>query len=284
MSGDNLLGEFLQARRGRIRADERGLTSYGRRRVPGLRRDELARLAGVSPYYLTRLEQGRDRNPSGQVLHALATALRLDRDETAHLYALAGPAQPGSAPPGSAPPGSTQPGPVHDRASSQVQQLLDSWTATPAYVRNRRFDVLAANELALALSPLYSPGRNLVRGIFLDPAARALFPDWTQIATQTAAALRAEADPRDPVTAELISAMLADDFFRRVWAAHDVRPARDETKRFDHPSAGPLTLRRQALSIAGAEDQVIITYQAEPASPAAAALAGLRSARAGARL
>lgn len=265
MSGDNLFGEFLQARRGRIRADEQGLVPSGRRRVPGLRRDELAQLAGVSRHYLTRLEQGTDRNPSGQVLHALAVALRLNRDETAHLYALAGPAPPLV---------------DHDRVSREVQQLLDSWTVTPAYVRNRRFDVLASNELAIALSALYSPGRNLVRGIFLDPAVRALFPDWAQIAGQTAAALRAEADLRDPVTDELISAMLADDFFREVWAGHDVRPVRDESKRFRHPSAGPLTLQRQALAIAGAEGQVIITYQAEPSSPAAAALAALRSAKA----
>ena len=190
VSGDNLLGDFLKARRGRIRASDAGLTTYGRRRVPGLRRDELARLAGVSEHYLTRLEQGTDRNPSAQVLGALATALRLDQDETTHLYALAAPAP------------VTRP---HEEASPDVQQLLDAWSDTPAYARNRRFDVLAANKLAMALSPLYTPGQNLVRAMFLDPALRELFPDWPQIAAQTVAALRAEADPRDPATAQLVS-------------------------------------------------------------------------------
>jgi transcriptional regulator with XRE-family HTH domain len=247
MSGENLLGEFLKARRGRIQPD--GADTLRRRRVPGLRREELARLAGVSEPYLTRLEQGRDRNPSTQVLHALALALRLDRDETEHLYALADPpvAAEGSG-----------------EASGDIQRLLDSWSAIPAYVRDRRFDVLAANPLAMALSPMYTPGRNLVRDVFLDREARALFPDWAEIAAQTAAALRAEADLRDPATAELVASMLSDRQFRGLWENHDVRPTRNELKRFAHPSVGLLTLRRQSLSIAGAENQVIITYQ--PAS------------------
>lgn len=249
MSGENLLGEFLKARRGRIQPDGTGVPR--RRRVPGLRRGELARLAGVSEPYLTRLEQGTDRNPSAQVLHALALALRLDRDETEHLYALADPPVAAGSGSGS--------------ASVDIQRLLDSWSATPAYVRDRRFDVLAANPLAMALSPMYTAGRNLVRDVFLDREVRALFPDWAEVAAQTAAALRAEADLRDPATAELVTAMLSDREFRGLWEHHDVRPTRDELKRFAHPSVGLLTLRRQSLSIAGAEHQVIITYQ--PASP-----------------
>jgi transcriptional regulator with XRE-family HTH domain len=255
-----LLGDFLQARRGRIRIGETGLPSHGRRRVPGLRRDELARLAGVSEHYLTRLEQGTDHNPSAQVLSALATALRLDPDATAHLFALAVPAPAAEADSG---------------VSDEVQQLLDSWTSTPAYVRNRRFDVQAANKPALALSPLYVPGQNLVRGIFRDPAARTLFPDWAEVAEQTAAALRAEADLRDPATAGLVAELLTDTDFRELWERHDVRPTRNERKRFHHPAVGPLTLRRQSLSIAGPGHQVIITYQAEPSSASSAGLAAL---------
>ncbi|MET8233032.1 helix-turn-helix transcriptional regulator [Micromonospora sp. NPDC005298] len=261
MKGENALGDFLKARRGRVRPDESGAPSFGRRRVPGLRRDELARLAGVSQHYLTRLEQGKDRNPSPQVLNALANALRLDRDERAHLTALATTAPP--------------PGVGHTAVSDAVRQLVDSWSQTPAYVRDRRFDVLAANKLAMALSPLYTPGRNLVRGMFLDPAVRTLFPDWTEIAAQSAAALRAEADPRDPATAALISSLLADSLFREVWAGYDVRPTRDEVKRFNHEVVGPLTLRRETLAVAGAEGQVIIAYQAAPGTPAAQALARL---------
>ncbi|MEO3746845.1 helix-turn-helix transcriptional regulator [Plantactinospora sp. B5E13] len=260
MSGQNLLGDFLQARRGRVTADQAGVRSLGRRRVPGLRRDELARIAGISQHYLTRLEQGKDRNPSTQVLRALATALRLDRNETAHLYALAAPAQAVER---------------HREVGEDVRQLIDSWGTTPAYVRNRGFDVLAANKLAMALSPMYTPGRNLVRDVFLENDVRGLLPDWQEIAVQTAAALRAEGDLRDPATAELISSMLMDGDFRRLWENHDVRPVRNEIKRFVHPLVGPLTLRRQALSIAGAEDQTIITYQAEPGSPSADALNSL---------
>jgi transcriptional regulator with XRE-family HTH domain len=260
MTRDNVLGEFLQARRARVRPDDVGLAAHGRRRVPGLRRDELAQLAGVSVQYLTRLEQGVDRNPSPQVVDALATALRLDPDATAHLRALA-------APPSEPP----EPG----EARAEVQQLLDSWGSTPAYVRDRWFDVLMANKAAMLLAPMYHPGRNLVRDVFLDPAARTLFPDWPDIAAQTVAALRATADPRDPRTAALVADLLPHDEFRSLWERHDVRPSRDETKRFDHPDAGLLTLRRQTLAIAGAGDQVIIVYQPEPGSSSADALARL---------
>ncbi|NUR98560.1 MAG: helix-turn-helix domain-containing protein [Kribbellaceae bacterium] len=255
-----LLGEFIKGRRGRVSPDEAGLTSSGRRRVPGLRRDELAALAGVSERYLTRLEQGIDRNPSPQVLQALATALRLTPDETAHLFALA------SAPPA---PGEQ----TVDLA--EIQQLVDSWPRSPAYVRDQHFDVIVANKLALALSPLYTPGHNLVRDMFLDPAARELFADWPDIAAQTAAALRAEADLRAPRTAQLVGELMADDHFRELWDRHDVRPTRNELKRFDHPIVGPLSLRRQSLSVAGADGLVVITYHAEPSSADADALARL---------
>ena len=258
-----LLGAYLKGRRGRVSPDEAGLTPSGRRRVPGLRRDELARLAGLSERYLTRLEQGIDHNPSPQVLQALATALKLSPDETGHLFALA------TAPSVPSAPGEQTVG------LAEIQQLVDSWPSSPAYVRDQHFDVVVANKLALALSPLYTPGQNLVRGIFLDPAARELFPDWPDIAAQTAAALRAEADLRAPRTARLVDELLTDDAFRELWDKHDVRPTRNELKRFDHPVVGPLSLRRQSLSVAGADGLVVITYHAEPSSPSADALARL---------
>jgi transcription regulator MmyB-like protein len=127
----------------------------------------------------------------------------------------------------------------------------------------------------MALSPMYTPGHNLVRDMFLEREVRTLLPDWEELAAQTAAALRAGADLRDPATVELVSSMLTDSRFRTLWANHDVRPSRNEIKRFIHPAVGPLTLRRQALSIAGAEDQVIITYQAEPGTASGDALARL---------
>lgn len=260
MVTDNALGEFLKGRRGRVPPSRADLPAPGRRRVPGLRREELARLAGISEPYLTRLEQGVDRHPSPQVLGALARALELDADASAHLFALAAP-DPAV--------------PSRPEVAADVLQLLDAWVGTPAYVRNRRFDVLAANERARALAPMYEAGHNLARDMFLAPESRRLFPDWPEIAARTAAALRAEADPYDPATARLVAELRADDDFRLLWARHEVRPARDELKRFVHPVVGELALRRQALTVGGAEQQVIIVYQAVPGSPSATALARL---------
>lgn len=249
MADRNPLGEFLKARRGLVKPDETGLPAYGRRRVAGLRREELATLAGVSAHYLMRLEQGRDRHPSPQVLDALARALRLDADTTRHLHALSLP--------------SAKRG--HDAVSPDLTRLLDAWPGTPAYVRDRHLEVLAANRLATALAPMYTPGRNLAREMFTS-AARALFPEWESIAAQTVAALRAGADPRDPALTELVTELSAGEDFRRLWARHDARPTRDELKIFDHPTAGRLTLRRQSLTVAGTDDQVIIVYQGDLAA------------------
>lgn len=262
MAIGNLLGEFLKARRGQVPPSHVDLPAPapGRRRVAGLRRDELARLAGISEPYLTRLEQGVDRNPSLQVLQALARALELDADAFAYMSALAAP---------------DPIRPPETEVTADVHQLLDAWADSPAYVRNRRFDVLASNQRARALAPMYKPGHNLARDMFLSPEVRRLLPDWPQIAAQTAAALRAEADPLDPGTARLVAELEADEDFRSLWARHDARPSRDELKRFAHPVAGELSLRRQALTARGAEQQVIIVYQAAPGSPSAAALARL---------
>ncbi|MFD9818494.1 MmyB family transcriptional regulator [Streptomyces violascens] len=135
--------------------------------------------------------------------------------------------------------------------------------------------MLAANQQARALAPMYEPGSNLVRAVSLDPASRRLFPDWAEVAAQTAAALRAEADPRDPRTVRLIAELETDEEFRRMWMRHETRPARDELKRFAHPVVGNLALRRQALTVGGAEQQVIIVYQAPDGSPSETALTHL---------
>ncbi|MEV1198810.1 helix-turn-helix domain-containing protein [Microbispora rosea] len=267
MPGTNTLGSFIKARRALVRPEDAGLPALGRRRVAGLRRDELAALAGVSLAYLTRLEQGRDRNPSEQVLDALGAALRLDADLTAHLHALARDA--------SRPNGGQARRP-RDRPAPGAGSLLDAWVGIPAYLRGRRFDVLAANGPAMALAPMYRPGRNLVRDVFLDPGARALFPQWDAVAAGSAAALRAGADLGDPALRELVEELsAASEDFRRLWERHDVRPTRDETKEFAHPVAGPLVLRRHSLTVGGTDGQVVIAYQAEPGTPSAAALARL---------
>lgn len=168
------------------------------------------------------------------------------------------------------------PPPSRTEVAEDVHRLLDAWADRPAYVRDRCFDVLAANKRARALAPMCEPGRNLARSVFLDPESRRLFPDWAEVAAQTAAALRAEADPGDPRTARLVAELERDDEeFRRLWARHEARPARDELKRFAHPVVGGLALRRQALTVGGAEQQVIVVYQAPAGSSSEAALARL---------
>ena len=261
MTGDNPLGEYLKARRARVRPEHVGLATVGQRRVPGLRRPELAALAGVSEQYLVRLEQGRDRNPSGQVLDALARALRLDADGVAHLNRLAAPGRPPAAP---------------EQLAEGAQELLDAWSGVPAYVRGRYFDVLASNSLARALVPAHTPGRNLVRDVFLDPQMREWYADWPTVTRSTVAALRAAigAAVRDPVLHGLVAELsAASDTFRELWARHDVRPTRDETKLFNHPVVGRFPMCRHVLHIDGSDGQVIIAYRPAPGGAATAALA-----------
>jgi transcriptional regulator with XRE-family HTH domain len=263
-SEDNLLGEYLKRRRGRVRPEDAGVPVVGRRRVPGLRREELAGLAGVSAPYLMRLEQGRDRRPSPQVLNALARALRLDADGAAHLRALAAAGEDTTLAESPA----IAPG---------MQQLLDGWTGAAAFVRDHRFDVLASNALARALSPFYVAGRNLVRDTFLDPAARTFFAEWPTIAAQAVAGLRQEAGAAvgDAALSALLDDLSTDPDFRALWARHDVEAVRGDAKRLVHPTAGAMTLSRQVLSLPDTAGHLVIAYYAEPGTPSAAALASL---------
>ena len=238
-------GEFLKARRARVRPER----VVGRRRVPGLRRGELAALAGISEQYLVRLEQGRDRHPSAQVLAALARALRLDDDGLAHLHRLAGPP-------------TAAPGP--EQLAEGVPELLDAWSGVPAYVRGRHFDVLASNPLARALVPAHRPGRNLVRDVFLDPGMRTWYADWPSVARSTVAALRAAAVDDAVLRTLVVELSEVDETFRELWARHDVRPTRDEVKRFRHPVAGEFAMLRHVLRVGDGSGQVIIAYQPRP--------------------
>ena len=174
---DNEFGRFLRARREGTQPESVGLRGTGRRRVPGLRRDELAMLSGISSEYYVRLEQGRNQNPSTQVLEALARALRLDEAETAHLYRLSRPL-PGPAPASGG------------GVSPTIRGLLDASPATPAFVTDRLHTVLAANALAQRLSPAYRPGANLLRVLLLDPDVKGLYRDWDAEAEALVAALR----------------------------------------------------------------------------------------------
>lgn len=268
------LSEFLRSRRARLRPQDVGLPEYGgRRRVPGLRREELAQLAGVSVAYYIRLEQGRGRNVSSAVLDAIATALRLTSAERDHLMHLARPVS-----------RRLRPAARPQRVRPALQQLIDTMEHVPAYVIGRRLDIIGWNRLARALlgdfAALPPEHRNLARQVFLDPAARALYEDWDAKAADVVGYLRRDAgrNPHDPDMASLIGELsLGSPEFRRLWAAHDVQDKGFGSKVLHHPLAGRLVLAYETLTLPADPDQQVITYHAEPGSPSAAALRLLAS-------
>jgi transcriptional regulator with XRE-family HTH domain len=269
MEADNRIGEFLRARRELVSPEDVGLPDLGRRRVPGLRREELATLAGVSVDYYVRLEQGRERHPSEQVVEALARALQLDADATTHLHELARPA-----------PRRRRTARRQERVRPQLLQLLDAWPNTPAFVVGRHMDILAANQLGSALHGGFKKGANMVRLVFLDPEAREIYPDWEEVARDTVAVLRGRVGPDvdDPRLTDLVGELsLKSDEFRRLWARHDVREKTHGVKRYTHPLVGELELRYESFTVAGAPDQMLIVYLAEPGSDTERALALMAS-------
>jgi len=270
MDGKNALGEFLRARRELVRPEDVGIGGGGLRRVPGLRREEVALLAGISSDYYLRLEQGRDHNPSDQVLQALARVLRLDTAGTGHLLSLARPGAPASRRRTVKP----------ERVPASILQLMDGWTANPAYVQNKFHDLLAANALARALSPNYAPGTNMLRAVFLDPAERELRRDWEEVTAEGVASLRAHVGPDvdDPRLVELVGELsVRSEHFRRLWARHDVRPRSGRVSHLTHPQVGDLDLHSDKLGIGGTDGLVLCVFHAEPGSRSAELLALLGS-------
>ncbi|AUY52966.1 helix-turn-helix transcriptional regulator [Streptomyces sp. CB01881] len=273
------LGEFLRTRRARLRPEDVDLPDFGgRRRVAGLRREELAQLAGVSVDYYTRLEQGRVGNPSEAVLDALARGLRLDPDEVRHLHRLARPRPARRA--GRGPSAQQGPQPVRPMLARLLEQLTDA----PAMVMGRRMDVLAWNRAASALfgdfERLTPAERNIARITFLDPASRELYADWSSCARENVAFLHLEAGrrPDDPRLAELIGELsLRSEEFRRWWAEHPVQDKTSGRKRFRHPLVGGLDLAYDTLRPADDPDQALITYAADPGTPSDDALRMLLS-------
>ncbi|GLW08092.1 transcriptional regulator [Microtetraspora sp. NBRC 13810] len=268
------LAHFLRTRRARIEPADAGLPASGRRRAPGLRRAEVALLAGISPDYYMRLEQGRDIRPSSSVLDALARALRFDDDERDHLYRLAR-AEP-------APPIHAEPPPI----GASVRRLLDVIDPVPAYVLNGRLDVLAWNAMAAALvidfGELPPARRNLAWFAFCDPRARTFYVDWGTIARHAIAQLRTATGmvPDDPATRTLIGELAErSEEFRAWWTRHDVKGPSIGRKEFDHPVVGRLGLDYVCALLPGTLDHQIVTYTAPPGSPAQAALDRLAAAR-----
>ncbi|CAI9400684.1 helix-turn-helix transcriptional regulator [Nocardioides sp. T2.26MG-1] len=258
------LGEYLRARRAQVSPESAGVPTYGVRRVPGLRREEVATLAGMSVDYYVRLEQGRERNPSAQVLAALSQVLRLDDDARQHLYALAGQA-----------PGPARPA-APERVDPELLRLMGLWPDTPAIVLGRAYDVLAGNPLAYALFEGFEQGPNLLLKIFLDPGARTFYPDWEQVARYTVAGLRLlEGRTPDDLRIREVVAQLSSrsPAFVEMWGRHEARGQRLASKRFHHPEVGDLTLRISAFDVRSAPGQELIVYHAEPGSRSAEALA-----------
>lgn len=262
MASHNALGEYLRTRRELVRPQDVGLPAGGRRKVAGLRREELAMLAGISSDYYLRLEQGRDQRPSTQVLDALARVLQLDADSTAYLRELATPKPRRRAPRRS------------ERVAAGLAEMLEL-LPLPAFVQSKYLDVLAANSLGRALSPNYRPGTNMLQAVFLDPAERELRQDWDRATTEVVAGLRAvsAADLDDPRLAALVGDLsVRSERFRQLWARHDVHQRVGGTSWFKHPEVGLMQLRHEKLAVVGTDGQMLVVYHAEPATESAQAL------------
>ena len=271
--------EFLMSRRARISPDQVGLTASGNRRVAGLRRGEVATLAGVSPEYYARIERGDIGGASSSVLDAIAGALQLDETERAHLFDLARAAD-----------GIPTSGRSRRRSSSRatprpsLEWALNGFTGGVAFIRNTRQDLLATNELGRTFyAPLIGDGGrtpNLARFQFLDPAARDFYPDWDLFAEMCVAIMRAEAgrDPHDRGLQDLVGELsLRSEAFRTLWGAHNVRIHGAGTKRYNHPIVGEVILAYEELAITAEPGNVMMMFTAEPGSPSAERLQLLAS-------
>ena len=269
--------EFLATRRAKISPQQAGVPLYGqRRRVPGLRREEVANLAGLSVDYYTRLEKGNLRSASDSVLESIAKALQLDDAERAHLLDLAHAARDGAKPSRRRPPA--------PQVRPSIQWMLDSMTTSAAFVRNGRLDIVALNALCRAFyAPVLAETTqpvNLARYCFFNPTARDFYPDWDGAADTTVSLLRTEAgrDPHNRALTDLVGELATrSDEFRTRWAAHDVRLHHTGSKQFEHPVVGGLTVSFDAMELPADPGLTLTVYAAEPGSATQEKLAMLAS-------
>jgi transcriptional regulator with XRE-family HTH domain len=262
------IGEFLRARRSQVTPAQVGLPTSNRRRVAGLRREEVATLSGLSVDYYVRLEQGRERHPSTQVLSAIADALQLDDDAYQHLFRIAGftPGLRTAARP--------------ERVDPDLLELMDGWPNNPVLLLGRTYDVLARNRLGAALWRPFTYSDNLLLNMFLDDAAPAFYKDWRTAAVNSVAGFRAAAGaaPDDPRVTELVRELTATSrAFVEIWERNDARGKNAEVKTFVHPDVGELTLRMQTFDVRSAPGQQLVVYRAEAGTASAQALSLLGS-------
>lgn len=257
MRDQQALATFLRARRGLLKPADVGLVGGERRRVAGLRREEVAMLAGISAEYYLRLEQGRERQPSDQVLEGLASALQLNDDAAEYMRTLTHPAP-------------RRRRPAAAKVDPSLQGLLDTWHLTPAYVQDRHMNILLGNSMARALIPYFAPGSNHLRFIFLDPELRKWLRNWDEVAGILVSWLRfniAGESPGDPELQKLIGELsIASHDFRTLWARQDVKQKTSGMGLINHPQVGPLDLHYRAFVLPETR-QALVTYYAEAGSP-----------------
>ena len=279
MQPGNQFGEFLRAQRELLTPEDVGLPAIGRRRIQGLRREEAALVSGLSPEDYLRLEQGIEQNPTEEVLEALTRALKLDKDAAASLRVLARPAARGQQVPES--PAGT------DEAPKGLAGLITTWPNQAAWIEGRLTDVLASNALALALSPRFAPGTNLMRSMFLDPAFRDLHAHWDGMLMATVARLRTLIGPDidDPALAQLVGELsVRSHEFRALWGAAELPVEVDTVTRLTHPQVGALELETERLAIGspgGPDGRYLVIMHAQPGSESETALRRLAAIASG---